>query len=301
MSLPRPVFPGAFYMITRRCTHRQYLMRPDEATNNNFLYCLGEAAQRFGIVLILSQMLSNHHHTTVYDPYGRINEFTEHFHKMFAKSQNALRRRSENLWNSAPVCNVELVGVEDVLDKLVYVATNPVKDNLVDAVHHWPGPQTLPALLTGRKLTARRPQHFFRKEGKMPATVELTFEFPPSLGDPEHLRQELASRIKAMERALAEKRFSENRRVLGRARVLRQHWLDTPAGQEDRRSRDDIRPRVAALSKWDRIAALQRNKQFINAYRKARDAWLRGLEAVFPAGTYWLRRFMNVPVAPLAA
>jgi hypothetical protein len=73
-------------MITRRCTQQQFLMRPDEATNNNFLYCLGEAAQRFGIVLLLSQMLSNHHHTDVYDPHGRINEFTEHFHKMFAST-----------------------------------------------------------------------------------------------------------------------------------------------------------------------------------------------------------------------
>jgi hypothetical protein len=299
MSLPRPVFPGVFYMITRRCTQQQFLMRPDDATNNNFLYCLGEAAQRFGIVVILPQMLSNHHHTCVYDPYGRINEFTEHFHKMFARCQNALRRRRENMWNSAPVCNVELIGLEDVLNKLVYTATNPVKDNLVEAVHHWPGPQTVAALLSGKILTARRPKHFFRENGKMPATVELRFEFPSILGDPAQLCEELARRIDAEVRAITAKRFAENRKVVGRARVLRQHWLDTPASRHDRRRRDDIRPRVAALSKWNRIAALQRNKQFIDAYRKSRAAWLSGLETVFPAGTYWLRRFMNVPVAPL--
>jgi hypothetical protein len=31
------------------------------------------------------------------------------------------------------------VGREDVMDKLVYTAINPVKDGLVDRVDHWPG------------------------------------------------------------------------------------------------------------------------------------------------------------------
>lgn len=47
MSVPREVLPARFYMITRRCTQRQFLLRPDRETNNNFLYCLAEAAARF--------------------------------------------------------------------------------------------------------------------------------------------------------------------------------------------------------------------------------------------------------------
>ena len=46
MTLPREIIPGRFYMVTRRCTQRQLLLRPDEETNNAFLYCLAEAAQR---------------------------------------------------------------------------------------------------------------------------------------------------------------------------------------------------------------------------------------------------------------
>jgi hypothetical protein len=82
--LPRAVLPGSFYMITRRCTQRQFLLRPDEATNNSFVYCLGEAAQRFDIDVILPSAMSNHHHTVVFDRHGTINEFVQHFHKMFA-------------------------------------------------------------------------------------------------------------------------------------------------------------------------------------------------------------------------
>jgi len=46
MSRPRQVLPGQFYLVTRRCTQRQFLLRPDAATNNAFTYCLIEAAQR---------------------------------------------------------------------------------------------------------------------------------------------------------------------------------------------------------------------------------------------------------------
>jgi hypothetical protein len=42
--LPRQVLPRQFYLITRRCTQRQFLLRPDGPTNNAFLYCLIDAA-----------------------------------------------------------------------------------------------------------------------------------------------------------------------------------------------------------------------------------------------------------------
>src|SRR5689334_11801488 len=78
---------------------------------------------------------------------GSYPQFIEHFNKMFARSQNALRGRWENFWSSEQACVVKLVDREAVLDKLVYTATNPVQDHLVDRVHHWPGVNGLQALL----------------------------------------------------------------------------------------------------------------------------------------------------------
>jgi putative transposase len=46
MSLPRPVIPGRTYLLTRRCSERRFFLRPDHATNNNYLYCLAYAAQK---------------------------------------------------------------------------------------------------------------------------------------------------------------------------------------------------------------------------------------------------------------
>jgi len=70
----------------------------------------------------------------VFDRHGNINEFVEHLHKMFAKCQNALRGRWENLWATEPVCKLRLVEPRDVLAKIIYAATNPVKAFLVDTL-----------------------------------------------------------------------------------------------------------------------------------------------------------------------
>jgi putative transposase len=78
---------------------------------------------------------------------------------------NSLRGRCENFWSSDAPCVVELVDPADVMDKLVYAATNPVAGLLVERVHHWPGVNGLGALLAGRTLTVKRPRHFFRADG----------------------------------------------------------------------------------------------------------------------------------------
>src|SRR5689334_8195209 len=215
MTLPREVVPGRFYLVTRRCTQRQFLLRPDDETNNGFIYCLGEAAQRCQIDVLLPVAMSNHYHVVVFDRHGRLPQFTEHFHKMLAKCQNALRGRWENFWASEQVCVVHLVELADVMHKLVYVATNPVKDRLVDKVYHWPGVNSLAALLGGYALHATRPRHFFRPYGPMPAVVKLNVALPCELGDPQQLLDELRAQVAATEACVAAERLRTGARVLG--------------------------------------------------------------------------------------
>lgn len=294
MSLPRQVLPGCFYLITRRCTQRQFLLRPDPETNNAFTYCLIEAAQRYQISVLLTCAMSNHHHTVIFDPQGRYPEFVEHFHKMLARSQNALRRRWENFWSSEQVSVVKLVGREAVMNKLVYTATNPVKDHLVDRAHHWPGVNGLNALLTGRKLRAVRPKHFFRPNGPMPETVEMALSIPPELGAEAELLEELRQRVHAVEVEITAERHRTGRRICGRRAVLHQSWRGQPSSYAPRRT---LRPRIAARNQWARMEALLRDRAFLAAYAQARAGWRNGEAVVFPPGTYWLRRFAHVPIA----
>jgi hypothetical protein len=238
--------------------------------------------------------MSNHHHTVVFDRHGSLPAFTEHFHKLLAKCQNALRGRWENLWSCEQVCIVRLLDREDVLRKLVYAATNPVKDHLVERAHQWPGVNGLTALLAQRPLHARRPRHFFRADGTMPAAVTLHLVVPPELGDPAAFRAELRRQVEATEAAAAAERRQTGAGVLGRRAILRQSWRAFPATREPRRQ---LRPRLAAQNQWARIEALLRNRQFLSAYREARVRWNAGEVIAFPLGTYWLRRFAHVPLA----
>jgi putative transposase len=295
MTVPRPVFPGSFLFVTRTCTQQQFLLRPDKATNNAFMYCLAEAAERYKMVVVLSQMMSNHHHTMLYDPKGNQVQFREHFHKMLAKAQNALRRRCENLWTTEEPCVVDILDAADLLDKLVYIATNPVKDGLVERVHQWPGPKLVGALLDRRTITVRRPAHFFRRGGDMPPTIELVMKLPDHFEDRDEFLAELKRRITADEEACAHERRRTGRRVLGRRAVLRQSWRDCATTKRPRRV---LRPRLAARNTELRIAIIARNKAWLAAYRAARKAMLEGKDAEFPYGTYWLRRFVGVRVEP---
>jgi REP element-mobilizing transposase RayT len=294
MSLPRQVLPGQFYLVTRRCAQRQFLLRPDAETNNAFTYCLIEAAQRCQVEVVLPCALSNHYHAVIFDRWGRYPEFLEHFHKLFARSQNALRGRWENFWSSEQVCVVKLVGREDVMDKLVYTAINPVKDGLVDRVDHWPGVNGLHALLTRQCLRAERPRHFFRRDGVMPEAVELRLAVPAELGPEADVLDELRQRVAAAVASISAGRLRTGQRVYGRRAVLHQPWWGRPASFEPRRN---LRPRVAARSKWARIEALTRNRAFVVNYAAARAGWQDGATVMFPMGTYWLRRFANVPIA----
>ena len=69
-----------------------------------------------------------------------------------------------------------------MIDKMTYALSNPVKDNLVDRAHHWPGVTSLDFLLHARPFIASRPKHFFRDEGPMPEVASLSFARPEGFG-----------------------------------------------------------------------------------------------------------------------
>ena len=297
MGLPRAVIPGSVYLITRRCAERRFFLRPDPAMTEAFVYCLAAAARRTGVQVMFSAVMSNHHHTGVIDTQGRLPEFLEYLHKFTAKCGNALRGRWEAFWSPEQTSCVRLVGPEDVLDKMIYAITNPVKDGLVDRVHNWPGLNCLGAIESDKPMVARRPKHFFREETALPKFETLAFVRPPGWRHLSHSEwtKLVTQRVCEVELGAAYERAKTGARVLGRKTILRQHWNDSPRSSEPRRQ---LAPRIAAKNKWARVEALQRNRAFLIAYQAAKALFLRAEQCCFPAGTYWLRRFVCVTCHP---
>ncbi|RMH42670.1 MAG: hypothetical protein D6689_07445, partial [Deltaproteobacteria bacterium] len=81
MSVPRQVLPGSTYLVTRRCTQRQFWLKPTKLTNQIVAYCVAYAATITGVELHALCVLSNHWHAVLTDPEGRLPEFMHWAHK----------------------------------------------------------------------------------------------------------------------------------------------------------------------------------------------------------------------------
>lgn len=286
-------------MITRRCSERRFFLRPTREGNNAFVYCLVVAAQKYGVKVIFTTTMSNHHHTGIVDVDGKLPLFLAHFHKLIAKHQNALHGRWESMWSSTQTSAVVLVNPEDIFAKMVYALVNPVSDHLVEKVRHWPGVNSLTNTIAGEPLTATRPKRFFRVDGDMPETVSLPIHLPDTLvglSKVEFLAK-LEEHVAAAEKKAAAVRSAAGTRVIGCQTVSRQHWNHRPVTREPRRR---LSPRIACRDVWRRVEALTRNKLWLAAYQKARTLFSDGEPAVFPAGTFWLQQFLGVTCEPIA-
>jgi REP element-mobilizing transposase RayT len=291
MSLPRAIVPGATHLITRRCTQREFLLKPSKLTNQIFLYCLAVAAQRTGVLVHAVCALSNHHHTVASDPHGRLPEFYGWLHEFVAKALNASYGRWEGLWSSAATSVVRLYGADAVLDKIAYTIVNPVAAGLVSHHTQWPGV----LLYRPGHMTVERPKGFFRDNGPTPPEVTLELVAPP-IGSTDADAVDVIGRCVAAREAEHRAAFrDQGRRFLGRAAVLAQRVTDRPTTREPRRT---LSPCVACRDRWARIEALQRCKQFIADYRDAWRRWCAGArDAVFPPGTYLMARRFDVAIA----
>jgi putative transposase len=304
MTVARQVIAGRTYLISRRCTQRQFLLRPDAHVEQVYLYCLGEAAARYEITLHGFVAMSNHAHLVIRDNHGNFPEFLAHLHKMIAKAMNARLGRWENFWATEQTNAVFLVEPEDRFRKLVYLLANPVAAGLVDRISDWPGACSLGLHLSGRSRTIARPRGYFRsEEGPMPDEVTIRLERLDGfeeLSDVEWT-EKLATALREEEENAREKRRQLGQRVFGRKAVLQAQPTDTPVIAEPRRN---LRPCVACHDR----ARLRAERALLGMFRSTRLLCLTRLregesDVIFPLGTYRIRGIFNtmLPSRPLAA
>lgn len=292
------IVPGRTYLLTRRCAERRMLMRPDRETTDAYVYCLAVSAQRFDLDVLAFSIMSNHHHLVVVDKRGSLPAFLQYFHRLFAAHQNVLRGRSEAFWaGSEQTSVVELVEVQDILDKMAYAICNPVLSDLVDMVEDWPGPNVVRAIFQRRQLVAQRPPRFFRRSGRMPPIATLTFAPPPGCGAADaSWREHLLELVNEKQLTAKARRRVDKKKVLGPRGVLAQDWRVRPRSSD---RRGTLKPQVAARNRWARAETLRRNRRWLEAYSRCRAAWAAGdPNVVFPAGVWWLSQHAPASCAP---
>lgn len=296
--MPREILPGRTYLVTRRCSQRQFLLTPSQRTNQLVRYCLADAARHTGVQIHAVCVMSNHWHGVVTDPHARLPEFLERFHRLLARAQNAALGRWENFWSSDKPSVVLLVSDADVLDKMAYVIANPTAAGLVRAPEEWPG------VISHRlqeQNTVRRPDFFFDPAGSMPAELPLNIVRPPIFRQlpwpilARHLREAVERKVQQARQAVRR----HARRFVGAKAIRLQPVAARPRTTEMRRNPS---PRIAARHTPERAGAIRDLREFVRRYRAAWQAWRNGARFItFPAGTYALRVFACVTCEAAAA
>ena len=291
MTAPRQVLRGATQFVTRRCTQRQFLLRPSKATNQVIKYLLAVAVERYGIKLHAYCVMSNHFHLVVTDPEARLPACLQYFDGLAGRALNALLGRREHFWGSDSFSAVELAGPEAIIDKVAYTLANPVAAGLVRSASWWPGLWSPPEAIGGDELLVKRPDHFFDPSGSLPKSVNLKLITPPGFATAAAFRELLRG-------ALAEREAAAVKRIgtfLGVARVLAQK---TTAQARREEPLMQLNPRVAARDAGRRTERLARLVTFLADYRMALREWRKGNRSfIFPAGTYLMRVACGVACA----
>jgi putative transposase len=293
MSLPRQIIPGSTYLITRRCSQRQFLLLPSSIVEQIFLYCLAIAAERTGVLIHAFTLMSNHYHLVATDPFGRVPEFYGWLHALVARALNAHYGRSENFWSSSPTSCVRLLDSDTILEKIVYTAANPVNAGLVSHGDEWPGVR----IFTPGRRVIKRPS-FFRVDGPLPEEATLNVVAPPlgTASDAVVTLERVVAAVDLRESQIRAEFNARGRSFLGADRVQEQRVTDSAWSEEPRRH---LSPRISCSDKSRSREVLELSKQFVADYRRAHRRWSHAArDVLFPTGTYQMVRRYAVAVAP---
>jgi REP element-mobilizing transposase RayT len=278
---------GTSYLVSRRCTQREFLLKPSALVNLIFKFVLAVAAARYGILIHAVCVMSNHVHLVVTDVRANLPEFSRVLDGIVAKALNALYGRWENFWAPSSYSAVALVSPEDIVEKVAYTLANPATAGLVEHGRQWPGVWSDPNSIGQRGEVIERPGHYFAKDGSMPESEKLVFSAPPGFDSVAAFRAQVIARVNELEKAAAAEREASGVAVLGARRVLKQRHTERPVPGEPRRV---LNPRIAAQDKWKRIEALGRLVSFLERHRDALSRFCSGeRKVVFPLGTYLMR------------
>lgn len=294
MTLPRRVLPHRTYLVTRRCIGRRFLLRPDGALNNLFVYCLGLAAEKYGVQIHALSVMSNHYHLVLTDVEGVLPDFMARLNRQLAKCVKQLRGWDEVVWEpNVTYSAVELSGPTEVLDKVAYLLLNPVSAGLVRSPERWPGALSTLRTLRGGIMSAKHPRLWFKKS--VPKTLRLTLHSPPCFPDRsaylEALEALMTTRISLVRSELRR----QGRGFLGPIRVQKTLVTDRP---HTKKPRFGLNPTFSALTRAAWRGAIQELRAFRLAYREAYQAWRSGARDVhFPAGTWWVVRYAGAAAA----
>jgi len=285
------------YELTLRTEHRMFLLKPDPDTHNILGSCLGRALKRYPVRIHAFFSNVNHFHcifSLAPDQVPHASLFLRYLHGQTGKQLNIHYKRTGRVWSSRGHV-IPIVDQDTLLSRLLYAATNVVKDSLVEKTSHWPGFSTWDQLAHGSRqaFTYLDRTAWWQAGGwwrripkeKFIRTVDVvTSPLPGWEHLAPHERQCRFRRlVREKEQEFAEVRDREGRKVLGKGGLL---GIDPKSSPEIPKKSTPM-PRCHAGSKEIREAFIRDVlKPFWDRYREASGKFRSGnYSAEFPLGS----------------
>jgi len=126
----RICYPGAFYYITSRGNERKYLFK-SKGDREKFLSYLKSATQRYGALIHVYCLMSNHYHLLMETPLGNLSQIMQHINGAYTTYFNVRHRRSGHLFQGR--YKAILVDIDRYAKELSrYIHLNPVRAGIID-------------------------------------------------------------------------------------------------------------------------------------------------------------------------
>lgn len=132
----RVQYPGAFYHITSRGNERKAIFS-SKRDREQFLSYLESASERYGAVIHVFCLMSNHYHLLLETPHSNLSQIMHHINGAYTNYFNKKRRRSGHLFQGR--YKAILVEKDAYCQELSrYIHLNPVRAKLVEDPLEYP-------------------------------------------------------------------------------------------------------------------------------------------------------------------
>lgn len=309
---PRCIPPVGLTEVTARTMGGRFLLRPSDELNLILGGIVARYARIHEMPVVFWVYLSTHFHCLLLPrDAGHLSAFMRDVQSQTAKEVGRLVEWNQKFWHRRfdpiPVADEEAAQV----DRLAYVISQSVKENLVPEIDQWPGIHAAQNIASGEPIRgiwrdrtfegrqsrgAKKPDpssYLFEEElllTKLPCWSELSDE---------EYRERVVEMVRGIEEEAARKRALEHKSCLGVAKILAQNPLETPKS-----SARSPRPRFHAISKKAREAMREAFKAFLDAFLLASAEFLEGKkDVVFPDGCFPPARpfFAGIRAGPVIA
>ena len=294
---PRLWSTGLCYELTLRTEHQMFLLKPEPEITNILGSCLGRALKKHPVRIHAFFSNINHFHcifSLAQDQIGNASLFLRYLHGQSAKQLNLHYKRKGRVWSSRGRV-IPIADENALIGRLLYAATNVVKDGLVEKASHWPGCSTYDQMAHGTRQIftyidrtrwwlaggwwKKIPMEKFIRHIEVEISPLPGWEHLPSYESQSRFRR----LIKEKEQELAEIREREGRPALGKAGLMR---VDPKSSPESPKKPTPM-PKCHASTQESREAFINDVlKPFWDKYRKASGQFLDGDYGVeFPQGS----------------